>query len=219
MAAGPVLGRIAGALAEPAGATMGVEVTAGGAAAVSLVSSSGAIVLTEVEVISLVQAGALSATAVQLMMMANGRPPKVPDPKRFAEWVNRAPTRPPLQPDKDFSKYQVKLAGPLEKLLTASSGEKVWADGVREADCRLLETKLVGPPENSPFVNVENQIQQGIRNQVREEFARYAAVIRDPASPAIALEVITNEPRAVPFFESLLQEMGIPGEVVVRPFP
>jgi restriction endonuclease fold toxin 2 of polymorphic toxin system len=219
MAAGPMLGRIAGALAEPAGVTMGVEVTAGGAAAVSLVSSSGAIILTEVEVIALVQTGALSAAAVQLMMMANGRPPKVPDPKRFAEWVNRAPTRPPQQPDKDFSKYQVKVAGPLEKLLAASSGEKVWADGVREADCRLLETKLVGPPENSPFVNVENRIQEGIRHQVREEFARYGAVIRDPASPAIALEVITNEPRAVPFFESLLQEMGIPGEVVVRPFP
>lgn len=77
----------------------------------------------------------------------------------------------------------------------------------------------MGDPKNSPFINLENRIQEGIRNQVRDEFARYAAAIRDPASPAIALEVITNESRAVPFFESLLRELGIPGNVVVRPFP
>jgi hypothetical protein len=84
----------------------------------------------------------------------------------------------------------VKYAGPVERLLKASSGETVWADGIREADCRIL----------------------------RDQFSRYAAIIRDPKSPAIALEVITNDPKAVPFFESLLRELKIPGEVVVRPF-
>jgi hypothetical protein len=58
-----------------------------------------------------------------------------------------------------------------------------------------------------------------MRADVRKEFLRYAAVIRDPASPAVALEVITNDARAVPFFESVLAELGIPGNVVVRPFP
>jgi hypothetical protein len=218
-AAGAALGRVAGALAEPAGAAMGVEVSAGGAAAVSLVTSSGAIVITEVELIALVQAGALSATAVQLMMMANGRPPKVPDPRKFAEWSGRAPTRPPNTPDKDHAKFQVKYAGPLERYFRAPSGEEIWADGVREADCRLLEAKLVSDPDVSPFVSASNRIQGVIQERIRQEFLRYAAVIRDPGSPAIALEVITNEARAVPFFESLLQELGIPGEVVVRPFP
>ena len=77
----------------------------------------------------------------------------------------------------------------------------------------------MGDPTNSPFINLEYRMQEGIRNQVREVFARFAGAIRDPASPAIALEVITNESRAVPFFESLLRELGIPGNVVVRPFP
>jgi hypothetical protein len=149
-AAGPVLGRVAGALTAPAGAAMGVEVSAGGTAVVSLVTSSGAIVLTEVEVIALAQAGALSATAVQLMMMANGRPPKVPDPKRFGDWVKQAPTRPPQQPESEPTRFQVKYAGPVERLLQASSGEKIWADGVREADCRILEAKMVTDPPTAP---------------------------------------------------------------------
>lgn len=218
-AAGPVLGRLSGALAAPAGAAMGVEVSAGGAAAMSLVTSSGAIVLTEVEVIALVQAGALSATAVQLMMMANGRPPKVPDPKRFGDWVKQAPTRPPQQPESEPTRFQVKYAGPVERQLQASSGEKIWADGVREADCRILEAKMVTDPSNSPYVRSWKEVHEWMRADVRKEFLRYAAVIRDPSSPAVALEVITNDARAVPFFESVLTELGIPGDVVVRPFP
>jgi hypothetical protein len=47
--------------------------------------------------------------------------------------------------------------------------------------------------------------------------ARYAAVIKDPDTPVMGLEVIVNDGRAVPFFEALLRQFGIPGEVVVRP--
>lgn len=150
MAAGPSLGRLAGILRNSAGATVGVQVSAGGAAAISVASASGVLVLTEVEIIALAQAGVISAAAVQLAMMANGRPPKVPDPRRFVEWVNQAPTRPPLQPGTEHAKFQVKYTGPRERLLQAKSGEKIWADGVREADCRLLEAKLVQKSGEEP---------------------------------------------------------------------
>lgn len=50
-----------------------------------------------------------------------------------------------------------------------------------------------------------------------EEFRRYAAIIAAPDTPVVALEVITNDVRAVPFLESLLRSWGIPGEVLVRP--
>jgi len=147
MAIGPALGRLAGFLKHPAGAALGVEISAGGGAAASVVASGSALVLTEIEVIALAQAGALTATAIKLAMMANGRPPKVPDPKRFAEWVKKAPTRPPQQPDAPFTKFQVKYAGSVEHLVEGASSKPIWADGVREADCRLLETKLGGRPE------------------------------------------------------------------------
>ncbi len=219
LAAGPALGRLAGFLKHPAGAALGLEVTAGGAASISVAATSGALVLTEVEVIALAQAGAISATAIKLAMMANGRPPKVPDPRRFAEWAQKAPARPPLQPATEHAKFQVKYAGPLEKFIQSASGEKIWADGLRTADCRILEAKLVTKPDISPFIDSSKPVHEVIRAQLRAEFSRYAAIIRDPNSPAIALEVITNDARAVPFFRSLLQDLRIPGEVIVSPFP
>src|SRR6185295_20051524 len=112
-AGGPVLARLSGFLANPEGAAVGVQISAGGAAAVSVMAGSGALVLTEAEIIALAQTGAISVAAIQLAMMANGRPPKVPDPKRFAEWVKKIPTRPPQQPDAPFTKFQVKYAGPV----------------------------------------------------------------------------------------------------------
>jgi hypothetical protein len=84
----------------------------------------------------------------------------------------------------------------------------------------LVEVKHVGDAGNSPFIpgskcdeNVRLLIQKG----VTREFERYAAVIKDPNTPVMALEVIINDARAVPFFESLLTSLGIPGEVLVRP--
>ena len=218
-AGGPVLARLARFLTSPEGTAVGVEFSAGGAAAISVVAGGGAVVLAEAEIIALAQAGTISVAAIQLAMMANGRPPKVPDPRRFAEWVKRAPTRPAQQPEAPFGKYQIKVAGPTERLLRATSGEEIWADGVRESDCRLLEAKFTQNPDGSPFVSADNLMREKIRDSIRAEFVKYAAVLRDPSSPAIALEVITNEPRAVAFFESLLKELGIPGEVVDRPFP
>jgi len=52
--------------------------------------------------------------------------------------------------------------------------------------------------------------------RIEDEFLRYAAVINDPKTPVIGLEVITNEPRSVPFFENLLIRFSISGQVVVK---
>jgi hypothetical protein len=38
-----------------------------------------------------------------------------------------------------------------------------------------------------------------------------------PAAPAVGLEVITNDERAIVFFETLLRETNIPGRVVIKP--
>lgn len=78
----------------------------------------------------------------------------------------------------------------------------------------------MGAAERSPFIpgsKCDDGIRLAIQKGVIEVFERYAAVIKDPDTPAIALEVIVNDGRAVPFFESLLQRFSIPGEVIVRP--
>lgn len=116
-------------------------------------------------------------------------------------------------------RYQQRHAGP-EEILVRGGGEQVWADGPRMRNARLVETKFVDAPERSPFIpdsKCDPKIRQWIQQELVEEFRRYAAVIADPQTPAVALEVVTNDARAAAFFESLLRSFGIPGEVLIRP--
>jgi hypothetical protein len=45
---------------------------------------------------------------------------------------------------------------------------------------------------------------------------RQGGCYNDPKTPVIGLEVITNEPRSVAFFENLLIRFSISGRVVVK---
>jgi hypothetical protein len=71
----------------------------------------------------------------------------------------------------------------------------------------------------SPYVSdsgVPPAIRTEILNKLGGELERYGAVIRDTGTPARGLEIITNEPRSVHTFESLMKRLGVPGHVVVR---
>lgn len=184
-----------------------------------VISSAGALTLTDAEVIALAQVGQLSATAVSLYMLANGKPPKVPDPKAFENWARSAPKR-LVKPGTERLRYQIKQCGPEEALITSADGKvKIWADGTRAADSYLLEAKFVGAPETSPYIEGSTcnaEVRAMIRGEMVQEFEKYAAVIRDPNTPAMALEVVINDARAVAYFEGILNELGIPGHVIVR---
>jgi Pre-toxin TG/Restriction endonuclease fold toxin 2 len=98
-------------------------------------------------------------------------------------------------------------------------GERVWADGVRPDRGDLLDAKYVDNPDRSPFVpdsGVPPYIRQKIVAKLEDEFRRYARVVNDGESPYQRLEVITNNQRAVPFFEDLMRRYDIAGRVVVR---
>ena len=78
--------------------------------------------------------------------------------------------------------------------------------------------KHVEKPESSPFIQ-GSKCSDAVRGMIREkelaQFRRYAAILKDPTTPAVGLEIILNDARAVPFFESLMRELGIPGRIVV----
>nr|WP_309890797.1 restriction endonuclease fold toxin-2 domain-containing protein [Archangium sp.] len=78
--------------------------------------------------------------------------------------------------------------------------------------------KHVDKPESSPFITV-SRCSDAVRHMIREkelnQFNRYAAVLKDPATPAVGLEIILNDARAVPYFEVVMRELGIPGRIVV----
>jgi hypothetical protein len=61
------------------------------------------------------------------------------------------------------------------------------------------------------------KIRTKVVNEVENEFRRYAAVINDPTTPVVELQVIVNIEEAVPFFEGLLLQFQVPGSVMVMP--
>jgi len=148
---------------------------------------------------------------------ANAKPKKV-NLKDFKGWLDKAKRRPTPERSEAYQ-YQRKHAGP-EEMLVSGGGKQIWADGARLDRARLVEVKHIGAADNSPFVptsKCDDYVRSMIQEEVAEEFSRYAAIIKDPHTPAVALEVVINESRAVPFFESLLRRFGLPGEVIVRP--
>jgi hypothetical protein len=99
--------------------------------------------------------------------------------------------------------FEVEQTGPLNYRVTGG-GTATDADGYQ--DTTLLDAKYVGNPANSPYVdgsNVPQFLQDKIDLQQQYEFQRYQAVIADPSVPFNSLNVLTNEPAAVPYFHKL----------------
>ncbi|MFF5160042.1 DUF6531 domain-containing protein [Streptomyces sp. NPDC000348] len=115
--------------------------------------------------------------------------------------------------------YQIRHCGPTEYRATGG-GEVVWADGIDSNTAELLDAKHVGKPKASPFIPTSGMppfIRDKIVADLDDEFRRYGAVINDPNTPVTGLRVITNHSDAVPFFQGLMQQHGVPGRVVVAP--
>ena len=68
-----------------------------------------------------------------------------------------------------------------------------------------------------PGSAVPEKVRGFVLDQFENELQRYRAVIESPDTPVRGLEIITNDPRAVPYFEDMLNKHDIVGRVVVRP--
>jgi hypothetical protein len=145
-------------------------------------------------------------------------PTKKVDPKAFADWIAKAP-KTPVRVNSPATRYQVKQAG-AEELTVSGGGKEVRADGARASDAHLLEVKHVDKPATSPYVpgsTCNDDVREIVRLELLGQLQRYAAIIMDPTTPVVALELITNEPLTVPYLESLMRQASVPGKVVVRP--
>ncbi|HZH13347.1 MAG TPA: restriction endonuclease fold toxin-2 domain-containing protein [Archangium sp.] len=141
---------------------------------------------------------------------------KEPDPEAFEAWIQKAERREAPRRTESH-RFQVDHVGE-EEFLVRGGGKEVWADGYRSSDAHLLDAKHVEKPDSSPFIKGSRCIER-VRDSIRlkefDQFSRYAAILKDPMTPAVGLEVILNDARAVPFFEGLMREFGIPGRLVV----
>jgi len=135
----------------------------------------------------------------------------------FDRWSKGLPTK-QTPTNKPADRYEIAQTGSSNFQL-AGGGEVVWSDGLDAASMAALEAKYVGRPSRSPFISgsdVPDFIRDKITSQVTDEFRRYGAVIADPSNPVRQLTVIINDDRAAPFFEDLMRNLDIPGQVVVR---
>ncbi|HEY8208511.1 MAG TPA: restriction endonuclease fold toxin-2 domain-containing protein, partial [Myxococcaceae bacterium] len=189
--------RLAAFAARAGGGPIILEVVpslTGGAALEFVSPVAEAVVLTHSEAITLVAAGTLGADALSLYMMASGLPPKPLDSKAFGQWIERAPKEPQTMNGPEYE-YQVRKTGPVEIKLSGG-GQQLVVDGARVRDAHLLEAKFVGTPGRSPYIDgsgCPKPVCEAIRKKVINEFKRYAAIISDPSTPAVGLEVIVND--------------------------
>jgi hypothetical protein len=191
-----------------------------------LVTSEG-VVVSDGVVPAQVLPAAPAAGASGVLAQAKGRPSssgkvssskKVVDPEAFAAWIAQA-RKYRVKDEPAEAAYQRTRAGP-EEIELSGGGVTVLADGARTRDAHLLEAKYVKLPEKSPYIlnsRCPDPIRENVRKELVDQFHRYGAIIGDPATPAVGLEIITNDARAAPFFEALLRETRTPGRVVVQP--
>lgn len=124
---------------------------------------------------------------------------------RVENWARAFPKR-PTPTYSQRHQFQIRHCG-AEEIRVRDGGEEIWADGINYQTGLLLEAKFIENPANSPYVSASNIppfIRAKIVGEVENEFRRYTAVINDPNTPVVGLQVIVNIEEAVPFFESKL---------------
>jgi hypothetical protein len=112
---------------------------------------------------------------------------------------------------------EVEQTGPLNYRVPAGK-TTIDIDGYRGTT--MLDAKFVEKPAVSPYIPDSGApafLRQKILKEQEWEFERYKAAIDDPAVPFNRLDVLTNEPKAVPYFESLMAQYKVPGTVKVVP--
>jgi hypothetical protein len=136
--------------------------------------------------------------------------------EEYAEWFSELETRPTPRNTPQHV-YEIRHTGELNYRIEGG-GEKFWADGI-DAKAIVLEAKSILMPDRSPFIStskIDARLRQMINDKVSDEFRRLSVIIRDESNPLTAVRVIINDAQAKPFFESLLRDYDVPGEVVVR---
>ena len=111
--------------------------------------------------------------------------------------------------------FEVEQTGPLNYRVTGG-GTAIDIDGYNGTT--MLDAKYVGDPTISPYVDdstIPPFLRAKISAQQQYEFERYQAVINDPAVPFDSLNILTNEPSATSYFQRLMDQYQIPGEVKV----
>jgi hypothetical protein len=132
------------------------------------------------------------------------------------EFVAKLP-RKPTPTNTAASQYEIKHTGAYNYKVSGG-GAKFEIDGYRGST--ILESKHVGNAKTSPYVpdsSCPEAVRTKVLKEVRDELRRARTIIESRSTPFKGVEIITNSPNAKRFFEGLLKEMRVPGNVRVEP--
>lgn len=134
-----------------------------------------------------------------------------------AAWAATLQTRDPLYGTQDDIAYQVRVAGQPERYMPAGDGSGVWADGYRPGDGALVDAKHVRQPGCSPRtlagLNEEQMATQFMLTKDQDEVARYGLAVANPANHAQYLEIDTDDPETVGYWQYLAAKDHVPSDV------
>jgi hypothetical protein len=136
-------------------------------------------------------------------------------------WVRGLPST-PLTNAADWADYQRRVAGPFVYTMPTGGLRPINADGFRPLDGAIIDAKYVKDSSCSVYnLNNGNKVfepaYQNVFAQSGDEFTRYRQAIGYSSNEAKFLEVETNDPRALPYFQFLMAEHQVPG--LVRSVP
>jgi hypothetical protein len=143
--------------------------------------------------------------------------PQPCDPERFNAWVGVGRLETSQGNEYDYQRQQ--CGQNVYRVYDSTGLTKVDPDGVRSTDCYLLDCKYVKDPDNSPYVlDIRSSLRPSRRQfyetfidpQEDDLFRRYGIVITDLQTPAVGLEVITNERRSESYWQQWIIRYGIP---------
>ncbi len=134
-----------------------------------------------------------------------------------AAWANTLPSRAPNYGNPDDQAYQLRMAGTPERLMSSANGSTVWADGFRPTDGAIIDAKNVRQQGCSP--RSLNGLQQSdfatnlLSGKDSNELYRYGDAINNPANHAQFLEIDTNDPETVGYWQFLAAQQHVKNDV------
>jgi hypothetical protein len=145
-------------------------------------------------------------------------PPYAPaDQAAAAAWAATLNTRDPNYGTPDDIAYQIRTAGQPERYMPTGTGGGVWADGYRDTDGAIVDAKHVRQQGCSPRtlagLNEEQFATQLLAPRDHNEVERYGEAIANPNNHARYLEIDTDDPETVGYWQYLAAAHHVPSDV------
>ena len=140
-----------------------------------------------------------------------------PEQVAATAWAATLPTRDPNYGTADDRAYQVRVAGQPERRVQGIDGSSQWADGYRPQDGALVDAKHVRDPTCTPRTLAAVQEQQFATKftlpKDEKEIRDYQAAIMNPSNHARYLEIDTDDPVTIGYWQYLTASNTLPSDV------